>query len=392
MRLKVILREVFRYVTLSAVLTFIFSVMSKFIHPLNLWQFCPAIILLGCLVGLFMGFRIRITPVQAAMVADLRGNTGERLTAYFGSQNDPTVFNVPIESDAIASAKVLKPQELVPYHIPRTTRYLILILILVVGMIFVPEFKYPSQARHEQNVAELEETTKTLKNASALLEKVEKTNPEIEELKKDLEELRTKLKKGEIDRKKALAEIGKVSEELQKQLRETYIKKAQAEKTAKELAKKEETSGLAEAMKKNDKDGMNEETAKIRKRIEQLHKEMMSEDSERREQAQKKMEELINAVKAAGEKAGADKGQKMPEELAEALSALDGLDKLSLDKLGGDISKELLDKFEKNLPEGLSKMLEGQQFSKEDLEKMMKALEKMAKAEAETLCGPSGEG
>ncbi len=389
LRFSVILREVFRYTTAFALGAFAVSALSKFIHPLGLWQLHAGVICLGIVAGFVAGLRVRVTPFEAAMVADLRGNTGEKLTAYLDSLDRPSPFDDLIESNAFAAAKALDYHEILRYRIPRTARFLFVLLILVAAMFFVPKFPYPSQVRRERNRLELSEAVKMLEKASKSLEELKSTDPEIEKLQSRLDELRAKLRRGDIDRKRALAEITKVSEELQKRLRETYMKKALVEKAANELAGKEETSRLADAMKDRDKGKISEETSKVRKKLEELMNEMRSGDAERREKAREKMEDLMNALKAAGEKAGGEKGKGMSRELAEAL---DALDKIALDKFEGDVPEWMLDEFEKSLSKDLLKMLEGQELSKEDLEKMMKALEEMAMAEAEALCGQSGEG
>ncbi len=396
LRLSLILRETFRYVTIFTLAAFAVSALSKFIHPLSPWQIHAAIIGLGIVTGVFTGLRTKITAVDAAMVADLRGRTGEKLSAYFASLDEPSSFDSLIKSNAYAAAAALKPEKLVPRHIPRTARFLFPLLLLVAGMFFVPEFKYPAQVARRRNILELEQTAKTLKRASELLKEVESPDPQIKELQREIDELRVKLKRGDVERKKALAEITKLSDELEKRLRETYTKKARMGKAIDELRKNKETSNLADAVKSGDRRKIGEEAAKVRKELEKLGNEMRSENAETREKARRKMDELRSALRGINRNAESRRGK---DGLSDLDKALDALNEISLDEFGGNVPEGMLDEFEKYLSKGLSEMLDADSISKEDLEKMMQACEKMGDAKCAALgdmyargMGASGRG
>ena len=391
LRLKwsVVLREMFRYATVFSLAAFVVAALSKFIHPLNHWPIYSGIICLGIFAGFFAGLRVKVRQIDAAMVADLRGNTGEKLTAYLESAERPSGFNELIESEALASLSGLDARRLTPWRLPRTARLLFPLIVLVTAMAFVPEFRCSSKAGEERLELELEETAKNIEKAATLLEKTENPDQQIEELRNKIEDLGRKLKRGEIDRKNAIAEIAKLSEELEKRLRSIHTKKARARKAADELNKSEETRDLANAMKSGDREKLGQAVAKLRGGIEKLDADMRSGDAEARRLAGKGLADMKKALENALEQAGSERGAKMSEELEKALAALD---KIDLSKLGEKLPEGLLEELEKRLGEGLSEMLEGMEFSAEDLEKMMQALEEMVVAKEEALCSMAGKG
>ena len=387
LRKSLIVREVCRYTTYAAGIALLLLVISKFIHSLNLWQIPAGILAFGILFGFFTAIRRKITILDAAMVADLRGDTGEVLTAYLELAKNPSAFQHLIEEKAEKSSRELNPSTIIPYRAPRNVRFLIPLLILVMGTAFMPEFKYPAQKKQEQNRIELAESAKKLNKASKIISETKKEDPQIKELQNALKELQAKIKRGEIDRKKAMAEMKKISDKLETLLKQEFSKKAEAENAAETLSKNEDTKGIGEAVKKGDKKGIEEKTSELAKKLDEMQKELKSEDAATRETAQKRIEDLRKTLETT--KKSGEGGEKMSEELQKAL---DALSKMPTGVSTEGLSKEMLDELAKNMSKNLQDMLDAGNLSKEDLEKMMEAFKQMADAEEDARCGKSGEG
>ncbi len=161
-RLKalMILREILRYAVYSAIIALFPCLLSKFVHPLNKWQIPAGIILAGIIAGLITALVKKVTSFDAAMVADLRGNTGETLTTYLEMQNLESDFHPMIETHADAASKGLTSAQILPFRFPRSAKLLLPVILLITGSFFIPEFKYPKQKQRELNIAELADAAK----------------------------------------------------------------------------------------------------------------------------------------------------------------------------------------------------------------------------------------
>jgi hypothetical protein len=256
-------------------------------------------------------------------------------------------------------------------------------------MHFVPRFKYPAEIRRDRNQTYLASTEETLEKAARILEEIEPLDPEIAELKKEIELLRARLTRGDLDRKTAMAEIRKLSDNLEKRLRDRYTKKAKLEDSREELEKNEDTAKLAKAVKSRDKKGVARETSNLRKEMAKLGEEAKGSEGEAREQATSRMREMAKSLNKAAEKGPGKQGGNVPEDLARALDSLGRMAEAGLEQ---DLPESLLDSLEKGLSEDLMKMLDENKLSARDLEKMKKALQQMVNAEEEARCGQSGGG
>jgi hypothetical protein len=123
--------------------------------------------------------------------------------------------------DAASHAARLDPRGLLPYHLPSITRWTLVVLVLGVGLGFVPEYRSKGYLQKEQDAAVIREIGHDL----ATLTRRNLTNhpPALETTRRSLDtinELGDRLQRASLTRDDALKDLASVTEKLKEQARE----------------------------------------------------------------------------------------------------------------------------------------------------------------------------
>jgi hypothetical protein len=309
---------------------------------------------LACaLVGFLVGFSRRPSLLQTARWVDEKRGLKERLSTALESEagRAPGEWRQLVVHDAASHLSEIKPRDLLPFHLPRATRWALLTLAVTAGLGFVPEYRTKAYLDAQKETAIIKETGKQL--AGLTQRSLENRKPALEPTQKALEsvkELGERLDQANLTRAEALRDVAKVTDKLKDQ--------------AKELAKDPGLRRLEQAARSAESQMAT--ANELQKRLDELKKEL----GEKLENAAKLAEmknELQNLEKAAA--GSADKNasaDSMKEQFQQALSKLSqraseaGLDAASLEAALASLQNGDIDKFLKDLKDAqvdLDKML-----------------------------------
>jgi len=193
--------------------------------PLPSWSVqLAALAPLPCmLVGLIVGGWRQPALNDVARWVDARRNLQDRLSTALelAGEPEPTTWRELVVTDAAQHAKGLDPRELLPFRLPRATRWALVALALAAGLGFVPEYRSKVFRQKKADEANIKETGKAL--AELTKHNLEKRPPTFEPTQKSMEavtNLADELSKKTLTRSEALKEIASVAEKLKDQLKE----------------------------------------------------------------------------------------------------------------------------------------------------------------------------
>lgn len=188
---------------------------------LRSWLLIP----FGAAAGFLWGWLRQPSLVETARWIDLQRKLQERLgTALELSQKEgetPSEWNHLILADAAKSASGLNPRELLPFGLPSASRWALLLLVLGVGLGFVPEYRSKEYLQKKQDAAVIKETGREL--ASLTKRSMQSRPPATEAARKALDqvaELGDHLSKAQLTRSEALKDLTSMAEKLKEQARE----------------------------------------------------------------------------------------------------------------------------------------------------------------------------
>jgi hypothetical protein len=183
------------------------------------WMIIPAAALLGFLWGWMQNVTVRDT----ARWVDSRRKLQERLSTALevaGSEQGGEWKSLVV-SDAAKSVTGLNAKELLPLHLPKASRWALVILILGVGLGFVPEYRSKAHVTEKQDTAAIQQTGREL--AKLTKRNLQARPPAMETTKKTLEELQelgNYMAKAQLTRSEALKDLSSMTEKLKEQTRE----------------------------------------------------------------------------------------------------------------------------------------------------------------------------
>lgn len=195
------------------------------LKPDALWLLWAGLTLVG--FGAAAGYAIlsRLTLLEAAQAADLRLCLAERLSSALALRSreaDPGV--AALLEDAALTARRVRPREHFPLEFrPRTVHHLWPCAALLAIHFFVPAFNWfqpPPTANNNAIVpadraAEQQEAERIEKLAKSVVDSAASDHgQDLAKYAKDLEKLAQDLKTGELDRRQAMAEMSRLSEEV----------------------------------------------------------------------------------------------------------------------------------------------------------------------------------
>jgi predicted nucleic acid-binding Zn-ribbon protein len=281
--------------------------------PLPLWALtAAALVPFPCaLVGMIIGGWHKTPLAEVARWVDGRQHLQERLSTALevAAESDSGTWRDLVVTDAAEYAKALDPRRMVPFRLPRATRWALVALALGAGLGFVPEYRSKSFLQKKADQQNIKEVGKRLVDLTRRT--LEKRPPALEPTQKALEavsDLGDALTKKAFTRSEALKDLANVAEKLKDELKEMGKDPA--------LRKMEQA---ARASTGND----SQTAAGLQKQIDSLQKQMGTPtgNPDAFDKLKKDLEKLQEAAKGMADKNNPG-SEADRQKLSESLSAL----------------------------------------------------------------------
>jgi len=347
--------------------------------PLSTLVMAALLPLGGMLIGFIVGGRKKPGMAEVARWVDGRQHLKERLSTALEvcSGSSETQWRELVIADAATHVKGLDARELLPFHLPKVCRWVLVILVLGAGLGFVPEYRSKSALQKRADQQNIKEAGRLL--AELTRHNLEKRPPAFEPTQKSMEAVATlgdQLTKQILTRSDALKDLANVADKLKDQL--------------KELGKDPGLKRLEEAARSaggND----SQSAAGLQKQIDSLQKQMGTPtgNPDALYKLQKSLEKLQQAAKGMADKnsSGSDAER---QKLSDSLSALSkqmqgmGLQLPQLDEAINALAANQTDLFLKDL-EAATTDLEKMREMAKSLQQLQQQMEKLGKDLAEQL-------
>ena len=303
--------------------------------PLPLWTLTTAALVpFPCaLVGMIIGGWHKTPLSEAARWVDGRQHLQERLSTALevAGREGPGTWRDLVVTDAAEHAKGLDLRRLVPFRLPKATRWAVVVLALGAGLGFVPEYRSKSFLQKKVDEQNIKEVGKRL--ADLTRRTVEKRPPALEPTQKALDavsDLGNQLNKKVFTRSEALKDLANVAEKLKDELKEMgkdpSLRKMEQAARASTGNDSQTAAGLQKQMEALQKQmgtptGNPDALDKLKKDLEKLQeaaKGMASKTSPGNEAERQKLSESLSALS----KQMQDMGVQLPQ-LDEAIKALE---------------------------------------------------------------------
>jgi len=332
-----------------------------------------AVALLCPLAGFVVGGWRKPTLAETARFVDMKQNLKERLSTAleFAAEEDTSRWEKLVIADAASHLKEVDPRKLVRFSLTRATRWALLMLVLAVGLGFVPEYRSKQFLQTKADAKVIKEAGKQL--AELTKRDLQERKPALETTQKSLEavnELGDQMQKKSLTRSDALKDLASATDKLKEQLKEMG-----KDPGLKKLEQAARSGGGPDSQK----------TAGLQKQMEALQKQLGDQAGKQQglEKLQKEMEKLSEAAKAMADKnSPGDDAQK--QQLQSSLAALSqqaqqmGLNLPQLDQALDALAANQTDRFLKDLDAAMTDL--------NKLNDMAKKLEQMqAQAQADKL-------
>ena len=303
--------------------------------PLPFWTltvaaFAPILCALG---GMIIGGWHKTPLPEVARWVDGHQHLKERLSTALevAAESDTGTWRDLVVTDAAEHAKGLDLRRLVPFRLPRATRWALVVLALGAGLGFVPEYRsksYLQKKADEQNIKEVGKRLADLTRRS-----LEQRPPALEPTQKALEsvtDMGDQLTKKVLTRSEALKDLSNVAEKLKDELKEMgkdpALRKMEQAARASGGNDAQTAAGLQkqiEAMQKQlgTPTGNPDALDKLKKDLEKLQeaaKGMASKNTPGSDAERKKLSESLSALS----KQMQDMGLQLPQ-LDDAIKALE---------------------------------------------------------------------
>lgn len=315
------------------------------------------------LAGFVAGFAKRVTLFEVARWVDGKKHLQERLSTALevaGEAKDETWRGL-IVSDAAKRIKEINPRELLPFNLPKASRWALILLICGVGLGFVPEYRSKNFVAKKQEQQVIKETGREL--AALTRRTLENRPPALEATKKAIEtvnELGEKLQNATLTKSDALKDLASVTDKLKEQ--------------TKDLARDPALKNMERAAKSSSKGGT--PAADLQKQIDALSKQL-GDKAANSDALEKFKQDLDKAKMMAGKLPDKNSPERKSAEDKLAASLAD-MAKQARD-LGLDLPSlsEAIAALQNSMPDQVFKDLQIAEVELEKVQQMAKALEKM---------------
>lgn len=300
--------------------------------------------LLAAMVGWVAGFWRRTSPAEAARWLDEREGLQQRLATALevGQRQTEGIWRDLVVADAVASAQQINPARLLPVGLPRLARVLALVLAVIVGLGFVPEWRTKAHVQQQADAAVISEVGKQL--ITLTRKSLEQRPPAMEPVRRNLEnvqELGQRLTQAKLTRDDALKDLAKTAEQLKQQAAE--LARSPALKRMEQAART--PSGRTPSNQ-----------GQLQKQIEALQKQLGEKgaDPNAADQLKKDLDKLKDAAKGLADNASGNSEtakqqlSSMASDLARKAEAL-GMPLPSLDEAVAALQSAQVDQFLRDL-------------------------------------------
>jgi len=195
------------------------------LFPLPPWTVWAASLApLPCmLAGLIIGGWTKPRLAEVARWVDGRQQLQERLSTALeiASASETGSWRELIVTDAAEHVKNLDPRRLVPFRLSRACRWALVLLVLVAGLGFVPEYRSKNYLQKKSDQQNIKEAGRQL--ADLTRRNLEKRPPALEPTQRSMQavgELGDQLTKKTLTRSEALKDLASVTERLKDELKE----------------------------------------------------------------------------------------------------------------------------------------------------------------------------
>ena len=353
------------------------------LFPLPLWTLVAAaaapvaFLLLGLIIG---GWRKPELNMVARWV-DERHKLQQRLGSALEVASLPpeklAEWRELLIGDAARHARGLDARKLLPFHLPKTAHWAVLLLALVAGLGFVPEYRSKSYLQKKADEENIKATGKQL--ADLTRRNLEKRTPALEPTQKALEgvaQLGDQLTKKSLTRDEALKDLANVAEKLRDELRDVGSDPA--------LKKLQQAA-------RNPTGADSQTAAGLQKQMEALQKQLGTPtgNPEALENFKKSLEKLKEAAKGMADKNSSGNDAEK-QKLSESLSALSrqaqqmGLQMPNLDEAMEALAANQTDLFLKEMDAALQDLEKLKEMAK-NIQQLQQQAEKLGKDLAEQL-------
>ncbi|MEI8044091.1 MAG: hypothetical protein WCL11_21955 [Verrucomicrobiota bacterium] len=349
--------------------------------PLPLWLLTVAAIVpfLSALVGLVIAGWRKPELNEVARWVDTRQHLQERVSTALevAAGQGAGTWRDLVVTDAAEHMKGLDLRRLVPFHLPRATRWALVILALGAGLGFVPEYRSKSYLQKKAEAQNIKEVGKQL--ADLTRRNLVKRPPILEPTQKALEavtEVGDRLSMKAMTRSEALKDLANVAEKLKDELKEMGRDPA--------LKKLEQ---VARASGGND----SQTAGGLQKQMESLQKQLGAPtgNPDALDKFKKELEKLQEAAKGMADK-NSPASDAERQKLSESLSALSkemqemGIQMPQLDEAIAALAANRTDLVLKDLQSSLTDLEKLRDMAK-SLQQLQQQMEKMGKDLAEQL-------
>jgi len=349
--------------------------------PLPLWALAGAVLVpfVAMASGLLVGGWRKPAMKEVARWVDSRQNLKERLSTALevSSEPDGSAWRDLIVTDAARHATGIDAKRLQPLHLPRGTRWAVVVLALAAGLGFVPEYRSKSFLQKRNDEQTIKETGRQL--AELTRHNLEKRPPAFEPTQKSMEavsSLGDQLTKQTLTRSEALKDLANAAEKLKDQLKE--FGKDPALKRLEQAARSGST-------------GDSKSAAGLQKQIDSLQKQLGTPtgNPDAMDKLQKDLEKLRQAAQGLADK-NSNGTDTERQKLSESLSALSkqiqdmGLQLPQLDEAISALAANQTDLVLKDI-EAATADLEKTRDMAKSLQQMQQQMEKLGKDLAEQL-------
>ena len=349
--------------------------------PLPLWTLTLVILApFPCaLAGLVIGGWRKPELNEVARWVDLRQHLKERLSTALevSSTQEASTWRDLVVTDAAQHLKGLDLRRLVPFHLPKVTRWALVVLVLVAGLGFVPEYRsknYLKKKAEEQNIKDVGKQLADLTRRN-----LERRPPALEPTQKALEAVTDagdRLTMKAMTRSEALKDLANVAEKLKDE-----IKGMGKDPALKKMEQAARASGGNDS----------QSAGGLQKQLDALQKQMGTPvgTPEALDKLKKELENLKEAAKGMADK-NSPASEADRQKLSEALSALSkemqemGLQLPQIDEAIAALAANHPDLVLKDLESSLVDLEKVRDMAK-SLQQLQQQMEKMGKDLAEQL-------
>jgi len=347
--------------------------------PESMLTVAGLVALAAILVGFVLGWCRSESLLQTARWVDARRNLQERLSTTLEMANSaaPEKWRELLATDAARSVEKVTAKQLLPFGLPETGKWALLILIVACGLGFVPEYRSKAYVQTRRDAEIIRDTGRHL--AELARRSLEQRPPALQPTRKALDQvadLGEHLTKAQLTRSDALKDLASVTEKLKAE--------------ARDLGKNPALKPLERASKTSNR-GSASSSAELHKQIDALREALgnKSAEPEALEKFKQKLQHAKQAASGLPDKDGAAR-DAAKNDLAQSLSNLAkeardiGLSLPSLDEAIEALAASQIDQLLKDL-DVAETSLEKLQSMAQALEQLQMSAQKLGKDLAEQL-------